>query len=135
MAGKEVIELKVIAPLIERQFLSAWLETERCVSDYTKIPQLTCGQFGPRVATDLFAKGLEKMNTALKAGTRAQIDFLLASHFCQEFFDFFAEEIRDFELMKSRLGTSDLETIRNAYLDENGFDWNHPARWSNFVYK
>jgi hypothetical protein len=70
-----------------------------------------------------------------RVGTRAQIDFLLDSHFCREFFDFFAEEIRDFELMKSRLGTSDLETIRNAYLDENGYPIDHPARTMQYVWK
>jgi hypothetical protein len=118
-----------VEPLIDELWARRFVEGEKRVSAYMYIPQLTCGQFTSQEVLGVFEADVEMLSRIRELDDR--IDFLHNGTFFGGFDLRFHNEIAEFELMKRRLGTENMEEIRRAYLDECGYPENHPARHFN----
>lgn len=136
MSAKNTVSLEAIEPLISQLWGIRWLQAEKQVDFYMRIPQLTCGQLEIEEPLKFFEVGVAEMATISSKGILAQIDFLNSNvAFCHHFFEHFRHEIQEFESMKVRLKTDDLDLLRSAYLDENSYPADHPARFFNPTWK
>jgi hypothetical protein len=122
-----------VAPLIDELWTRRFVESEKRVSAYMYIPQLTCGQFTSQEVLGVIEAEVEMLSRIRELEDR--IDFLQNGTFFGGFDSRFRNEIAEFELMKRRLGTESMDEIRQAYLEECGYPEDHLARHFNPYYR
>lgn len=113
---------------VEDDFRTRLAQEDMQIGLFMSSPQMTCGQHE-------FNDIITAYEIDRAAAGSARVQDMEMFPFFQQIKKRFAKEFKEFEEMQDRMSGAGIPEMRQAYLNENNFPENHPARAFEAYYK